>query len=51
MRRPRLTAWRVAVALILLPLVVWLVWGVALWYGDSSSENDIQDVPLTTTER
>jgi hypothetical protein len=51
MSRPRLTARRVALAVIVLLALVSLVWGLAFWFGDSSSDNEIQDVPLTTTER
>jgi hypothetical protein len=49
MRRPRLTAFRVTVAVIVLIAVVSLFWGLAFRFGDSSS--DIDDVPIATTER
>jgi hypothetical protein len=49
MSRPRLTAFRVTVAVIVLLTLIAIVWGLAVWSGDSSSE--IEDVPLTTTER
>jgi hypothetical protein len=49
MSRPRLTAFRVTVAVIVLIALVSLVWGLALRSGDSSSE--IEDVPITTAEK
>jgi hypothetical protein len=49
MSRPRLTAFRVTVAVIVLLALVALIWGLALRSGESSSE--IEDVPITTTEK
>lgn len=49
MSRPRLTAFRVTIAVIVLIALVSVVWGLALRSGNSSSE--IEDVPITTTER
>jgi hypothetical protein len=49
MKRPRLTAFGVTVAVIVLLALISMAWGLAVWFGDSSS--DVEDVPITTTEK
>ncbi len=45
-----MTPFRVAVAVIVVPLLVWFLLAVFFWFGGSSS-GDVKDVPLTTTGR